>query len=61
MATLAPSRHKSAPVRPVNKQRHTNAACNTPLCFNLLLEWCTLLLHIQLKEDESRWEENVSW
>ncbi len=38
----------------VNKQRHTDMASYTPLCFNLLLECCTLLFHIQLKEDESR-------
>lgn len=38
----------------INKQRHTDQASSTPLCFNLLLESYTLLLHIQLKEDESR-------
>lgn len=39
---------------PVNKWRHTDMASYTPLCFNPLLESCSLLLRIQFKEDESR-------
>lgn len=39
---------------PLNKQQHTDMASYTPLCFNLLLEQRTLLLYIQLKENESR-------
>ena len=44
---------------PGNKWRHTDMASYTPLCFNLLLECCTLL-HIQLKWDERRGKK-VSW
>lgn len=35
---------------PLNKRHHPDMTSYTSLCFNLLLEGCTLLFHIQLKQ-----------
>lgn len=43
--------HSTSP--PINERPHTDMAPYTPFCFYLLLECCTLVFHIQLKEGEN--------